>query len=259
VILLAMPTLVWNEDGAVAQVLFKYMWQQAVLSRNALAEKHRERPLFLFSDEAQETVSSYDGEFLGMCRGSKCCVTYLTQSLPTYFAKIGGDNPRDAATSLVGKFMTHVFHSNACAETNEYAARVIGKVMKRHGNYSEGESENFSRGMNQGHSVSSGSSHGTSSSSSTSGGRNSTSSGSNSSYSSTTGSNWGVNISRGGGTTMSRGYSEGMEYAIEPGDFGRILKTGGRENSNLVTGVWFQAGRIFNATGRNYLLETFKQ
>ena len=141
IIVLAMPTLTWNEDGIIAQQLFKYMWQRAVLSRNSLAQVHRERPVFLWSDEAQETVSPYDGEFLSMCRASKCCVTYLTQSLPTYYAKLGGDNPRDAAHALVGKFMTHIYHSNACPETNEYAARMIGKVTKRRGNYSSGTSK----------------------------------------------------------------------------------------------------------------------
>lgn len=84
VIVLAMPTLTWNEDGIIAQQLFKFLWQRAVLSRNGLAPKHRERPVFLWSDEAQETVSSYDAEYQSMCRGSKACTVYLTQSLPTY-------------------------------------------------------------------------------------------------------------------------------------------------------------------------------
>jgi len=103
VIVLAMPTLTWNEDGVIAQQLFKFMWQRAVLSRNSLEEKHRERFLFGWSDESQEVVNSYDYEFLSLCRASKCCVTYLTQSLPTYFAKIGGDNPKDATEALVGR------------------------------------------------------------------------------------------------------------------------------------------------------------
>ena len=40
---------------------------------------------------------------------------------------MGGDNPRDAAHALVGKFMTHIYHSNACPDTNEYASRTIGQ------------------------------------------------------------------------------------------------------------------------------------
>ena len=113
IIVLAMPTLTWNEDGVIAQVLFKYLWQRAALSRNSLAPEHRERPIFSFCDEAQETVHSYDSEFLSVCRSSKCCPVAMTQSLPAYYARIGGDNPRDAAHALVGKFMTHVYFANS--------------------------------------------------------------------------------------------------------------------------------------------------
>ena len=262
VILLAMPTLTWNEDGVIAQQLFKFMWQRAVLNRNSLEEKHRERPVFLFSDEAQETVSAYDGEFLSMCRGSKCCVTYLTQTLPTYYAKMGGDNPRDAAHALVGKFMTNIFHSNSCPETNEYASRVIGKVMKRHGNYSAGNSESINSGMSSGESVNTGTSHnyGGSSNASSSMGGPSRGHGSSHGFGSSDGrgNNWGANRGRGTSNSESKGYSESMEYQIEPGDFGRILKNGGRENNYLVTGVWFQSGRIFKG-GTNMMVETFRQ
>ena len=118
----AKPTLTWNEDGVIAQQLFKFMWQRAVLTRNSLEPKHRERILFQWSDEAQETVAPYDGEFLGLARESKCCVTYISQTLPTYYAKIGGDNPRDAAQALACKFGTHVFCTNSCPETNEMRA-----------------------------------------------------------------------------------------------------------------------------------------
>ena len=50
-----------------------------------------------------------------------------------------------------------------------------------------------------------------------------------------------------------------MEYVIEPGDFGRILKTGGSANGNIVSGVWFQGGRIFKATGGNMMIRRFRQ
>lgn len=248
VIVLAMPTLTWNEDGAIAQVLFKYMWQRAVLTRNSLEEKHRARPLFLFSDESQETVSSYDGEFLGMCRDSKCCVLYMTQSLPAYFSKIGGDNPRDAAMNLVGKFMTHVYFSNGCAETNEFAARTIGKVIKRRANYSAGENRNVNYGMNYGAGDNRGSS-------TTWGqgifGTTTTNKGGS--------DNWGENRGRSNGTSVNRGYSESMEYAIEPGDFARCYKTGGAANNFQVTGLWFRAGESFRASGTNVLPVTFSQ
>jgi hypothetical protein len=261
IILLAMPTLIWNEDGVIAQQLFKYMWQRAVLSRNGLAQIHRERPVFLWSDEAQETVSSYDGEFLSMCRASKCCVTYLTQSLPTYYAKLGGDNPRDAAHSLVGKFNTHIYHSNACPETNDFAARTIGKVLTRRANFSTGTSQSMNLGMTSGASENSGSSSswGNSFGSSSGQGGGNHSFNSNTGHNSGTGNNWGSNRGRGSSESVSQGYSEAMEYAIEPGDFGRILKNGGTQNRNRVTGIWYQAGRVFRASGNNFMLEIFQQ
>jgi hypothetical protein len=105
-ILGAMPTTIWQEDGVIAQSLFKFLWQRAVISRNNLAPEHRERPVVNWCDESQETLlgGSTEGDFLSICRASKCAVVYLSQTLPGYVAKIGGDSPRDAALGLVGKF-----------------------------------------------------------------------------------------------------------------------------------------------------------
>jgi hypothetical protein len=260
IIVLAMPTLTWGNDAVIAQQLFKYMWMRAVLSRNSLPQIYSERPVFLWSDEAQETVSSYDAEFQSLCRGSRACTVYLTQSLPTYYAKMGGDNPRDATHALVGKFNTHIYHSNACPETNEYASRMIGKVMKRRGNYSAGTSKSMNEGMTAGSSdnvgYSSNSGHSSSAPYSFSGSSNFNS---GRGHNSGSGSNWGSNRGRGTSENISEGYSENIEYAIEPGDFARSLKNGGKQNGQLVTGIWFQGGRVFKATGTNFMLEAFKQ
>jgi hypothetical protein len=37
------------------------------------------------------------------------------------------------------------------------------------------------------------------------------------------------------------------------------LRTGGPANGNHVTAVWFQAGKTFADSGRNYLLTRFEQ
>ena len=254
VIVLAMPTLTWNEDGAIAQQIFKFFFERAVLARGSLAPEHRERPVFSWNDEAQETVHSYDAEFIGLARESKCCPVNLTQSLPAYYAKIGGDNPRDAAHSLVGKFMTHVYHSNACPETNEFASKMIGKEMTRRHNFSAGNSQSYNEGMNSGSSENAGSSssHGYSHGGGYSVNWNS---GHNSGY----GNSWGDNRGRGSTDSVSFGCTESMEYVIEPGEFARILRTGGAANGNIVTGIWFQSGRIFRASGSNMILGRFAQ
>lgn len=254
-ILGAMPTTTWNEDGIIAQALFKFLWQRAVISRNNFPPKHQERPIFLWCDEAQETVSSYDSEFLSICRSSKCAVVYLSQTLPGYIAKIGGESPRDAAYSLVGKFANHVFLSNSCPETNDFASRMIGKVVTRRGNFSSGMSRSVNTGMSAGSSQNWGSSWNHGSTYGKGGGGITSGSGS----SSGTGSNWGENRGRGSSENESRGFSEAMEFAVEPGDFARNFKTGGPANGNEVTGIWFQSGRRFEASGTNWLVARFCQ
>jgi uncharacterized membrane protein YgcG len=259
VLLVNMPTTTWGFDGIIGNVLLKYFFQNAVVSRNSLAKNFKERPVFLWSDEAQETVHSSDGDFISIARSSKCCPVYLSQTLPGYVAKIGGDNPREAAEGLVGKFQTQIFHTNACPTTNEWASKVIGKVVKRHGNASTGRATNFNDGINSGWSENSGTSSNHSFSTSSSGGNGSHSSSFGGGSSSGTGSTWSVNRGRGRSYNESQGFSESMEYAVEPGDFARTLQTGGPSNGGLVTGVWFQSGRRFRASGHNVLLGRFAQ
>lgn len=256
VIVLDMPALIRNEDGIVAQQLFKYMWQRAVLSRNALDPAQRERPVFLWADEAQYFVNSYDAEFQSTCRSSRACTVYLSQSLPTYYARMSGENSRDRVHHLLGNFATKIFHSNACPETNEWAARTLGRVLKRRESYNESEGSSTNYGMNRGANVNRGSQSGGGGSS----GPNSHPSSSwNYGTSSGTGESWGEQ--RGGGTNTgtSYGYSEQMDHLIEPAQFGRILKTGGPVNGNRVSAVWYQAGRAFSDSGSNVLLTSFAQ
>ena len=113
---------------------------------------------------------------------------------------------------------------------------------------SAGESENSGTSSNYGSSI--GPSGGQ-------GGRHSRNRGSGTTRGS--GTNWGENRGQSSGENISRGYSETIEYAIEPGDFARILKTGGKPNGNQVTGIWFQGGRTFKASGNNFMLEVFQQ
>lgn len=260
ILLLEMPALTCNEDGIIAQQLIKYLWQRAVLARNGLAAPHKERPVFLWADEAQYFINSYDAEFLSTCRGSRCCTVFLSQSLPTYYAKMGGENARDRVHHLLGNFATRIWHNNACAETNEHAAKTIGRSLQTRRNSSEGFGSNHSTGMNMGEgtnwgqnsnsggSVSFGpngqTTHGVSWGSGSSAGGN---------------DNWGRN--RGGGTSsnVSHGTSEQMDYILEPRIFSSALKTGGLANGNRVSAVWYQAGRSFAAAGGNALLAEFAQ
>jgi len=257
VIVLNMPALTRNEDGIIAQQLFKYLWQRAVLSRNGLEPAQQERPVFLWADEAQYFLNSQDAEFLSTCRGSRACTVFLSQSLPTFYAKIGGENAHDRVHHLLGNFATRIWHNNACAETNEWAARTLGRTMQRRATYNESEGSSSSYGMNMG----TGDNWGRNRSNNvtwTGPGLRFRDSGSWG-ESQGGGDNWGRN--RGGGTNsgISQGYSEQMDHLMEPGQFSRMLKTGGPVHGNRVSAVWYQAGRQFRASGGNALLAEFRQ
>lgn len=256
IIIMDMSALTWNEDGIIAQQLFKFMWQRAVLSRNGLEPKHRERPVFLWADESQYFVNAFDTDFQSTCRSAKACTVFLTQSLPTYYAKIGGENAKAKADMLLANFVTKIFHNNADPETNRWAADTIGRSLQRRGTYNEGQSYGHSFGMNSGESQNWGSSSSFGSSTDSRGGSSSSSTfGSNSG----SGDSWGRNRGRNESESFSSGYSETMDYEIEPAMFARSLRTGGPANKNHVTGVWFQAGKSFRDTHRNYLHVRFQQ
>jgi TraM recognition site of TraD and TraG len=256
IIVMDMSALTWNEDGIIGQQLFKYMWQRAVLSRNALEPRHRDRPVFLWADESQYFVNSFDTDYQSACRSSRACTVYLTQSLPTYYAKMGGDNAKHKADMLLANFVTKIFHSNADPETNRWASDTIGRALQRRGNYSEGQSSGRSTGLNEGESENWGSNRSFGSSVD---GRGNYSS--NSSFGSNRGGgeNLGRNVGRNSGDSESHGYSETMDYIIEPGSFGRMLRTGGPDNCGMVSAVWYQAGKTFRSSGGNATYATFRQ
>ena len=226
IIIMGFSSLSYQEEGTVGQGLFKLMFQRAIESRNGLAKQFQERPTFLYADEAQYFVSHYDDTFLSTCRGSKCAVVYMTQSLPTYFAQLGKEKS-DAVDGFVGKFNTKVFHLNACPKTNKYASDLIGKGLKLHKNQSQTitSSKQTNRGATQ------------------------------------TATNQGSNQSEGSNET--NGAQEHLDYFLEPNFFATSLRTGAPKNNYLVTGVWFSAGAQFQDpmpnTSSNVLLANFHQ
>jgi len=255
IVVMAMPALTWAEDGIIGQQLFKYMWQRVVESRNALPQRFRERPVFLWADEAQYFVNSYDSDFLSTCRGSRACVVFLSQNLPTYYAKMGVGETH-FADALIGKFNTHVFHQNACPRTNAFASSLIGRGLQRRETYSEGQGTSRNAGMNAGSNVNRGTSSGSG------GGRTDTgySSSWNTGSSRGSGESWGDNRGVGTSENVSLGFSEVLDNIIEPAWFSHGLQPGGPQHGHRVTAVWFKNGGSFQATGgSNILFPVFRQ
>jgi type IV secretory pathway TraG/TraD family ATPase VirD4 len=124
VIVMNLPVKEFGEAGRTAQVVYKYLWQQAAERRNT---KENPRPLFLWVDEAQNFASEYDMQFQATARSSRACTVYLTQNLPNYYAEMGGEQSRHRVNSLVGNLQTKIWHANSDPETNNHASETIGK------------------------------------------------------------------------------------------------------------------------------------
>ena len=153
IIVLNLPVKEYNELGLFAQVLFKFVWQRAVERRipPGISRQDAEatiRPVFLWADESQFFVNSYDALFQSTARSSRACTVYLTQNLPSYFSAFGGSNARSDAETFVANLQTKVFHANGDPTTNLWAADSIGRT--RQVQYYGGTSESASRGFGQG-------------------------------------------------------------------------------------------------------------
>lgn len=131
IIVLDLPIQEYGEVGRVVQGIWKYMFQRAMLRRNVVQDP---RPVFLWCDESQNFINSYDYEFQATARSARAATVYLTQNISNYHAKLG-TNGHAAALALLGNFQTKVFHANGDYVTNQYAADTLGQHLV----YLEGE------------------------------------------------------------------------------------------------------------------------
>ena len=127
IIILDLPVKEFAAAGRAAQVMFKFIWQQAMERRDVTRHP---RPVFLWADEAQNFVSEYDMQFQATARSSRCCTVYITQNLPNYYAEMG-THAKDRTHSLVGNFATKIWHANSDPETNRQAAETIGRSWQQ--------------------------------------------------------------------------------------------------------------------------------
>ena len=157
IIILNLPIKEYNELGQFAQVLFKFVWQRAVERRipAGISRENAEktiRPVFLWADESQFFVNSYDALFQSTARSSRACTVYLTQNLPSYLAAFSGANSRAEAEAFLGNLQTKIFHANGDPTTNNWASESIGRTrqIQYYGGMSEGTgAKGGAGGMNQ--------------------------------------------------------------------------------------------------------------
>lgn len=151
IIVMNLPVKEYGDAGRAAQVVYKYLWQQAAERRNV---KENPRPVFLWVDEAQNFATEYDMQFQATARSSRACTVYLTQNIPNYYAEMGGEHSKYRVDSMMGNLQTKIWHANSDPKTNTEAAEIIGKSWQKRMNtgtsvgaesfnISSGESESF--------------------------------------------------------------------------------------------------------------------
>ena len=125
IILLNFPVKEFGDSGRAAQVVYKYLWQQAMERR----PPEKKRPVFLWVDEAQNFATEYDQQFQATARSSLVCTHYLSQNLPNYYAEIRN---KYRVISLIGNLQLKISHANGDPETNTTVSDTIGKSWQEH-------------------------------------------------------------------------------------------------------------------------------
>lgn len=140
VFVLNFPTKVHFEEGKLVQVIIKTLFQRVMMQRDVTANT---RPVFLWEDEAYETLTDLDDNFHATARDRLVCPVKLGQNLPKYIDVLGpgGENK---AKALLGNLTTKIFHTNGDDVTNRWASAMIDDAwIARHS-----QSQSFSGDMN---------------------------------------------------------------------------------------------------------------
>lgn len=125
IVLLDLPVKTMAEVGLFCQSAWKYSFMRSIERRNVADNP---RPVFLWADEAQNFVTSYDREFQTTCRSSHVATVLLSQNYSNFLAALGGTEKARAETdSLFANLNTKVFHANGDPVTNQWASSVIGR------------------------------------------------------------------------------------------------------------------------------------
>lgn len=132
----------YDRLGRIIQGIWKHMFQRAILRRDVNADP---RPVFLWADEAQNFVSSFDYQFQSVARSARACTVYLTQNISNYYSVLGSQG-RDEANALLGNFQTKIFHANGDTPTNQYAADVIAQDWQFSVNFNTNHQNNQNAG-----------------------------------------------------------------------------------------------------------------
>jgi hypothetical protein len=123
IIIIDLPVQQFRLAGRVANLVWKYCFQIAIMRRSPPGNGAFLRPAALFADEAQNFLTHFDSEFQAVARSAGGCTVYLTQNRESLRNVLGND---DAVDSFLANLQCKIWCQNS-GETNEWAARLLGE------------------------------------------------------------------------------------------------------------------------------------
>lgn len=150
ILIIDLPIKRYAEIGQLAQVFVKHAFQRSIERRQVNEDT---RPVFLWVDEAQFTLTSQDMLFATTCRAARVANVMLTQNLSGIEAALGaGEKGRAEAASLTANLNTKVFHAQADPTTNQWASTLCGRTRQHfvNGSASQSDQEWFAEALGMG-------------------------------------------------------------------------------------------------------------
>ena len=123
IIIMNLPVKQYEDVGRIAQGVYKLMYQKA-MERSVIDEDTA--GVFLYADECQYFLNSYDLQFQQTARSSRVASFYLSQNLSNFHVNLG-EQGEQKANSLLGNLTTKIFHANSDPTTNDWSARLFGE------------------------------------------------------------------------------------------------------------------------------------
>lgn len=115
IILIDLPIQSYHQIAVMASSMFAYCWKRAILERDVTQFP---RPAFLWADEAQNFISSFDYQYQAVARSARAITVYLTQNLDNFIAKLGGSQALSETNSFVSNLTNRIAHTNRNYATN---------------------------------------------------------------------------------------------------------------------------------------------
>lgn len=120
VIIIDLPVQEFRIARRVANLVWKYCTQVAILRRTRPTDGSYLRPVFLWADEAQHFVTEFDAEHQAVARSAGGCTVYLVQTRESLLRVL---HSVAAVDSLLANLQCKFFGQNS-GDSNEWAARL---------------------------------------------------------------------------------------------------------------------------------------